>query len=700
MDPSKSIHKSYLLEWLDPQIYEDEGALIVAWDAVGELFPDGLLDDMFDSYCRLLQRLTDDDAAWQEAWPETARQLMPARQLEQRAAVNHTQAPMTDDLLHTLFVEQVPQRRNQAAVITTDRTVTYEELHRGANRIGHWLRDQGAQPNTLVAVVMEKGWEQVASVLGVLASGAAYVPIDAALPKDRLWHLLQHGEVQFVLTQPQFETELEWPETIKRLTVEGSCLSGSDDQPLKPVQSPEDLAYVIYTSGSTGVPKGVMIDHRGAVNTILDLNQRFRVRSEDRVLALSSLSFDLSVYDIFGILAAGGAIVVPNAADLRDPAHWADMVARHRVTVWNSVPALMQMLVEYTQGRGQPLARDLRLVFMSGDWIPVALPQQIRALKDDVEIISMGGATEASIWSIIYPIEAVPSSWKSIPYGRPMVNQTFHVLSETLEPCPVWVPGQLFIGGIGLAKGYWRDEEKTRASFIEHPRTGERLYRTGDQGRYLPDGNIEFLGRDDFQVKVQGYRVELEEIEAILGQNPGVRSSVVTALGQAFGNKRLVAYVVPKQDPPPAASELVRFLGERLPTYMVPQTYVMLDHLPLSPNGKVDRRALPEPAAPSAEPPEKPRAERTRESVRLAKLVAGVLKLQDVDPDDSLFDLGATSIDMIRIVNAVEQEMGFRPKMETLYRFPTVATLAESHQQHLRQNSPAANEDGYEEGVL
>ncbi len=321
---------------------------------------------------------------------------------------------------------------------------------------------------------MEKGWEQVASVLGVLASGAAYVPIDAALPKDRLWHLLHHGEVQFVLTQPQFETALEWPETIKRLTVEGSSLSGSDDQPLDPVQRPEDLAYVIYTSGSTGLPKGVMIDHRGAVNTILDLNQRFRVNSEDRVLALSSLSFDLSVYDVFGILAAGGAIVIPNAADLRDPAHWADMVARHRVTLWNSVPALMQMLVEYTEGRGQPLARDLRLVFMSGDWIPVALPQQIRALKDDIEIISMGGATEASIWSIIYPIEAVPPSWKSIPYGRPMVNQTFHVLTEALEPCPVWVPGQLFIGGIGLAKGYWRDEEKTRASFIDHPRTGER----------------------------------------------------------------------------------------------------------------------------------------------------------------------------------------------------------------------------------
>lgn len=694
--------------WLDPQIVEEAGALIVALDAVEELFPDGMLDDMFDSYCRFLQRLTDDEAAWQETWPETARKLMPVRQLEQRAAINDTGAPITDDLLHTLFTAQVPRRRQQPAVISSDRTSTYEELYRCANRIGHWLRDNGAQRNTLVAVVMEKGWEQVASVLGVLASGAAYVPIDAGLPKDRLWHLLQHGEVQFVLTQPQFDRSLEWPETITRLTIDDTSLSGLDDQPLEPVQAPEDLAYVIYTSGSTGLPKGVVIDHRGAVNTILDLNRRFSVKSEDRVLALSSLSFDLSVYDVFGILAAGGTIVIPDAAGLRDPAHWADLVARHRVTLWNSVPALMHMLVEYSEGRGQLLAENLRLVFMSGDWIPVALPEQIRALKDDVEIISMGGATEASIWSIIYPIESVDPSWKSIPYGRPMVNQTFQVLNEALDPCPVWVPGQLYIGGIGLAKGYWRDEEKTRASFIDHPRTGERLYRTGDQGRYLADGNIEFLGRDDFQVKIQGYRVELEEIEAVLGQHPGVRGSVVAALGQAFGNKRLVAYIVPKHGSPPATSELTRFLGERLPQYMLPSAYVMLDHLPLSPNGKVDRRALPEPATLNAEQVEKPPAELTGETAQIARLVAGVLKLQHVDPDDNLFDLGATSIDVIRIVNSVERELDFRPKVDVLYRFPTVATLAESYQQHLLKKSPygespiatATAQGDYEEGRL
>ena len=691
--------------WLDHAVLEDNGALLFCWDAVDELFPAGMLDDMFDSYCKFLRRLADDQNAWREPWPETARKLLPVRQLEHRAKVNDTEAPITDDLLHTLFAAQVVQRPQQPAVISSERTLTYEELNRYANQIGHWLRQNGARRNSLVAVVMEKGWEQVAGILGVLSSGAAYLPIDAGLPRDRLWHLLQHGEVELGLTQPHFDKKIEWPKSVKRLTIEDGSLSGLSEEPLDQIQLPEDIAYVIYTSGSTGLPKGVVIDHRGAINTILDLNRRFNLTPKDRVLALSSLSFDLSVYDIFGILAAGGTIVVPDAAGLRDPAHWADLVTRHRVTLWNSVPALLQMQVEYLEGRGDMLAQDLRLIFMSGDWIPVALPERIRALYRDVEIISMGGATEASIWSIIYPIEKVDPGWKSIPYGRPMVNQTFHVLNDALEPCPVWVSGQLFIGGVGLAKGYWRDEEKTRASFITHPSTGERLYRTGDRGRYFPDGNIEFLGREDDQVKVQGYRVELGEIEAVLGQHPEVRSSIVTALGPAFGSRRLVAYVVPQHEPPDP-SELMEFLKNQLPEYMLPSAYVMLDRLPLSPNGKIDRRVLPEPATFNAERGEKLLIGKTSQTARIASLVADVLKVGHVDPDVNLLDLGATSIDMIRIVNSVERELDFRPKIEIFYRLPTVANLTNSYELHLLQNLPSQEspsiitQGDYEEGQL
>ena len=464
--------------WLDHQVYEQDGNLILIWDAVEELFPEGLLDDMFDAYCHFLQRLANEE----EAWQKTTRQLIPASQLEKRAEVNATDAPISSEMLHTLFANHVLQQPDHLAVISSNRTLSYEELFNHSNLVGRLLREKGAQPNTLVAVVMEKGWEQLVAVLGILNSGAAYLPIDPELPRERLWHLLNDGEVNLILTQSCLEERLEWPKGIQCFSVDKMELTNKDSRPVDPVQRPEDLAYVIYTSGSTGLPKGVMIDHRGAVNTILDVNQRFGVGPEDRVLALANLSFDLSVYDIFGTLAAGGTIVLPEAGRTKDPAHWLKLMEQEQVTVWNSVPTLMQMLVEYASGRKDVVSQSLRLVLLSGDWIPLDLPDQIKALVEGVQVISLGGATEASIWSNLYPVEKVDPDWKSIPYGRPMVNQRFYVLNEFMEDCPDWVPGQLYIGGISLAKGYWRDEEKTRTSFITHPRTGERLYQSSPNG--------------------------------------------------------------------------------------------------------------------------------------------------------------------------------------------------------------------------
>jgi pyochelin synthetase len=526
--------------WLDNQVAEHDGALTFNWDAVEDLFPKGLLDDMFDAYRRLLNVLAH-AAVGQDYMREM---LLPQGHLARRAVVNATEGPVPGGLLHTLFVEQASRRPDSPAVITSERTLTYHEVHRLASLLGSRLRSAGARPNTLVAVVMEKGWEQVVATLGILISGAAYLPIDPKVPAERLSYLLSHGEVELALTQPWLDESLTWPESVRRMRVQFEPPSGEPVPTLESVQRQKDLAYVIYTSGSTGLPKGVAIDHRGAVNTVVDVNLQFDISPADRVLALSSLNFDLSVYDIFGTLAAGGAIVIPDARATREPAHWLDLMLRARVTVWNSVPALMEMMVEYAENIGQGGLEHLRLVMMSGDWIPVSLPARIRALAGGAKLISMGGATEASIWSILYPIEEVAPTWKSIPYGKPMLNQTFHVLNSALEPCPDWVPGQLYIGGIGLAQGYWRDEAKTNAGFFRHPRTGERLYRTGDLGRYLPDGNIEFLGREDFQVKIGGYRIELGEIEAAMLQHPGVEAAVVSAVGEARGLKRLLAYVV------------------------------------------------------------------------------------------------------------------------------------------------------------
>ncbi|HEX6291076.1 MAG TPA: amino acid adenylation domain-containing protein, partial [Herpetosiphonaceae bacterium] len=478
---------------------------------------------------------------------------------------------------------------------------------------------------------------------------------------------------------------------VRRLSVDMLPLTERAEQPLASVQQPTDLAYVIYTSGSTGLPKGVMIDHRGAVNTILDINQRFAVGADDRVLACSSLSFDLSVYDIFGVLAAGGAIVIPSAAEARNPAHWHDLLVREQVTIWNSVPALMQVLADDLTTRSARLPDSLRLVLLSGDWIPVTLPDQIRSLGSRPQVISLGGATEASIWSILYPIEHVDPAWKSIPYGRPMLNQRFHVLDSALEPRPVLVPGQLYIGGIGLALGYWRDPDKTRERFIIHPQTGERLYATGDLGRYLPDGNIEFLGREDFQVKIQGYRVELGEIEAALMQHPGVQHAVVAAVdGHGAGHhraKRLVAYIVAEEpgenqgQPTPNLElgtwnlELRSHLQAKLPPYMVPSAFVLLDALPLTPNGKVDRQALPAPetigaGSGAATMPPVTETERT-----LARIWAEVLRLEQVGIHDNFFDLGGDSILGIQ-VTARANQAGLPLSAQQTFQFQTIAELA------------------------
>jgi amino acid adenylation domain-containing protein len=429
-------------------------------------------------------------------------------------------------------------------VIAPGRTLSYRELFEASNRLARWLRQAGVRPNAPVAVVMEKGWEQIVAVVGVLIAGAPYMPVDPAVPSQRLKFLLERGEVRVALTQSHLDAGLQWPVAVERLAIDKFDFSGFDAGPLETVQSPDDLAYVLFTSGSTGNPKGVMLDHRGPLNTICFFNERFKVGPQDRALALSALNFDLSVYDVFGMLAAGGALVIPDPALIKDTAHWADLMAEHRVTVWNSVPTPMKMMVEHLSSTPKKVPPGLRLVVMAGDWIPVSLPDRIKALWPGIQVIASGGPTETSVWNVHNTIEKVDPAWASIPYGRPIANNRYHVMDERLRHRPEWVPGELVAEGIGLARGYWRDPDATDARFVIDPDSGKRLYKTGDLGRYLPDGNLEILGRMDFQVKIDGYRIELGEIEAALRDHPAVREAVVSAVGEDRERRRLVAYVV------------------------------------------------------------------------------------------------------------------------------------------------------------
>ncbi len=665
--------------WFDHIVFEEGGGLLCRWNIVDTLFPEGMMDDMFNNYLSYLKRLIKEENAWEDRWQETARKLVPPYQLYQRKAVNATEESISEELLHTLFEAQVRHRPEHPALVSSDRVISYKELDKRSNQIGHRLRNMGACPNKLVGVIMENGWEQVAAVMGILASGAAYLPIDPELPEERFLYLLEYGEIEIALTQTSLHKLIDWPEEVTCLCVDDETFSTESTEALEVQQSSEDLAYVIFTSGSTGLPKGVMIDHKGAVNTILDINKRFNVSHHDKTLALSALSFDLSVYDIFGTLAAGGTIIMPRPSDIRNPSQWLNLITENQVTIWNSVPAFMGLLTEYVEERSDMTLDSLQLILMSGDWIPLSLPEKIRKVLNDPRVCSLGGATEASIWSILYPIETIAPSWKSIPYGKPMKNQKFHVFNNAMEPCPIWVPGMLYIGGIGLARGYWRDQEKTDNSFITHPRSGERLYCTGDMGRYLPDGNIEFLGREDFQVKIQGFRVELGEIEAALAQHPDIKSSVVEAKGEWHASTQLVAYVVSEQEHSPLPDTLHRFLKQKLPDYMIPSLYIPLEELPLTLNGKIDRKALPEPAYHTETQPLKTSDGHSSELLtKVSGVVEKILGRDHVDPNDNMLNIGATSIHMMRIANQMEKELGFRPEIDQFYMNPTLIWLVEA----------------------
>ncbi|MEC9375135.1 MAG: amino acid adenylation domain-containing protein [Pseudomonadota bacterium] len=662
--------------WLDHVVSERNGALWFTWDVIEELFPQGLIDEIFQSYIKWLTKLAREEDSWQYNWLKTQEEIFPDEQRKFRQEINATESPISDAFLQDGFITAAAKNPDVVAVISSEKEISYGELDILSNQLAHQLIQAGAQPNQLIAVIMQKGWEQIVAVLGILKAGAAYLPIDASMAKERLNYLLEFGEVKIAVTQGCHDATIIWPESLCRIKISDEDLVNQPtSQPkTKLTTSPKDIAYVIFTSGSTGQPKGVIIDHCGALNTCSDINHRFEVTEKDRLLAISSLSFDLSVYDIFGTLSAGGAIVLPDASGLRDPSHWATLVSKHNVSIWNSVPALMDLLTEYSEQQTNSYIKSLRLVMMSGDWIPVKLPSRIRKLCKKANINSLGGATEASIWSIIYPINDVPSEWTSIPYGKPMLNQTFHVLNSELQPCPNLVTGELYIGGIGLALGYWQDKEKTDESFILHPQFG-RLYRTGDLGRYLVDGNIEFLGREDFQVKIQGFRVELGDIEASLEVHQDIRNVIVSASGPARGEKRLIAYIVPEKEKLPDKDSLRIWLSEKLPSYMVPSSFVFLTNLPLSANGKIDRSQLPEPASPDLSDQFRSDEEPSSITKEMTRLITEIIGIDHLDRNENLLQMGATSIEMIRIANALDQKISFRPRMDDFYREPSIFGL-------------------------
>jgi amino acid adenylation domain-containing protein len=554
--------------------------------------------------------------------------------------------------LHTAFHEQAEAAPDAIAVIDS-REWTYHEIDERSDALGRRLVELGVSPGTVVGVCLPRSADLLIAVLAVLKSGAAYLPLDSSYPATRLAHMVRESGCDFCVS------DAVAPEGTRRVAPDergGGSLPDGD---------PDSLCYVIYTSGSTGTPKGIELRHRGVLNNLADLNNRYGIGPGDRVLALSSPSFDMSVYEFLGMSTAGGTVVVPTRPD---PAHWVSLLAEHAVTVWNSAPSLLRLLLDRAEQDGLVLP-SLRLAMLGGDWIPVTMPDRLRTIAPDVRFIALGGATESSIHSTLHEVTTTDPGWRSIPYGRPMANQETYILDDAGQPCPIGVPGQLHLAGIGLARGYRAQPALTAEKFVlwHHPQVGtRRLYRTGDLARYRPDGQIELLGRLDFQVKIHGVRIELGEIEAALRSLPGVREAIVTAHTDDTGDRRLVGYVVPHPQ-----IDLRDALADRLPSHMIPAMFVGLDRLPLNTNGKIDRRALPAPVvASSAEQPCDP-----LES-RIASIWCEVLGLSEVGRDQNFLALGGDSFKAVRAAQAID------PGLSALavLRNPTVCGLAD----HLR----------------
>ncbi|HEX5715599.1 MAG TPA: amino acid adenylation domain-containing protein, partial [Thermoanaerobaculia bacterium] len=555
----------------------------------------------------------------------------------------------------------------------------YRELDERASRLASHLMSLGVCPGSLVGIHLRRSLHMLPALLAVFKAGAAYVPQEVGHPPARLRWLLEALEISCVLTETAQLGSLPAVDHV-------ICLDREEIRPIGPIgrmASPDDLAYVIFTSGSTGTPKGVMVRHRPVVNLIRWAHRTFDFSPADRVLFVTSLSFDLSVFDVFGLLAAGGSIRIATEEEVREPERLLRALAEEPITFWDSAPAALEQTVPFLSGMNPETHPALRLVFLSGDWIPVTLPDRVRARFPGARVVSLGGATEATVWSNVFPIGEVDPSWTSIPYGRPIDNARYHVLDGRLAPCPVGVPGDLHIGGGCLANGYAREPELTADRFLPDPWSfvpGGRLYRTGDRARYRPDGNLEFLGRRDHQVKIRGFRIELGEVEAALSAHPAVREAVVVACADKAGGHRLVAYAVFHGEAPDVGA-LRGFLEERLPGPFVPSVFVALDRLPLTPNGKVDRRALPAPEA-GAEAktglagPRVPVGPRSAHERMIAAIWQEVLQVGKVGVHDNFFDLGGHSLLAAQVHARLLVALGRELSMVDLFRHPTIAALA------------------------
>ncbi|HEX8556986.1 MAG TPA: amino acid adenylation domain-containing protein [Pyrinomonadaceae bacterium] len=585
--------------------------------------------------------------------------------------------------LHRLFEARVGKTPNAVALVSGDESVTYRELNERANRLARALRRRGVGAESLVGVCLGRGADLVAALLGVLKAGGAYLPLDPEYPRERLAFMLEDAGARVIITSAEHAEKFRGrPADVIRLEADAPTLARESGENAEGNLSPDNLAYVIYTSGSTGRPKGVCVTHANVARLFAATERWFGFDETDAWTLFHSYAFDFSVWELWGALLYGGRLVVVPYFVSRSPEEFRALLARERVTVLNQTPSAFRQLMRADEASPAAAPLGLRLVIFGGEALELQSLRPWFGRHGDARprLVNMYGITETTVHVTYRPVSAADAGGDAGSLiGAPIPDLELYVLDGEMQPSPVGVPGELYVGGEGLARGYLRRPALTAERFVPHPwggARGARLYKTGDVARLLDSGDVEYVGRSDSQVKIRGFRIELGEVEAALARHPDVREAVVVAREDRPGDRRLVAYVVGARDDGPRADELQSFLRERLPEHMLPASYVALDALPLTPSGKLDRRALP---APGQERPDTARGyapPRDRLEALLAEMWQEVLGLERVGVEDNFFDLGGDSIKGAVFVNRLQDRLGEIVHVITIFNDPTIRRLA------------------------
>ncbi len=594
---------------------------------------------------------------------------------------NNTQIDYPQDkCLPQLFEEQVERTPDAVAVVFDEQKLTYRELNNRANQLAHYLRKLGVQADVGVGICVERSLEMVVGLLGILKSGAAYVPLDPAYPKDRLSFMLQNSQATVLVTTKNLVTELpEHETTVVCLDSNWSDISQESEENLVNEVKPENLAYVIHTSGSTGLPKGVAMTQIALCNLILWQLENTKVLAEGKTLQFSPISFDVSFQEMFSTWCSGGTLVLIAEELRRDPLALIKLLNKQAVERLFLPFVALQQLAEVAV-TAKLFPKHLREVITAGEQLQITPAiKEFFTQVSNCTLHNHYGPSESHVVTT-FTLDGSVENWPALPsIGRPIANTQIYILDSRMQPVPIGVSGELYIGGDCLARGYLNRDDLTAARFIRDPFSNDpnaRLYKTGDLCRYLSDGNIEYLGRIDNQVKVRGFRIELGEIEALLSQHPAIAQTTIIVREDIPGDKRLVAYFVPNQEPAPTSSELRHFLQQKLPDYMLPSAFVMLKSLPLTPSGKVDRRALP--ALDNIRESSEATFVAPREEleVRLTEIWEQVLNVRPIGIKDNFFELGGHSLLAVRLFAEIEKMSGQKLPLATLFQSQTIADLA------------------------